>query len=95
MRCTLKDVKTVLAELRTGQRFSGTHHETFAMRAEQAEAVDKTHDYYHSIWAGGHERRAALSVERQDALRQDLHRLPAGQEARCQARAGGDLQAGR
>lgn len=51
MRCSLKDVKTVLAELRTGLRFAGTHHETFPMRREQAEAVDKTFDYYHSIWA--------------------------------------------
>ena len=51
MRCKVKDVKTVLTELRTGQRFRGTHHETFGMRREQAEAVDKTFDYYHSIWA--------------------------------------------
>ncbi len=51
MRCTVKDVKTVLTELRTGQRFTGTHHETFPMRREQAEAVDKTFDYYQSIWA--------------------------------------------
>ncbi|MBI5860990.1 MAG: GIY-YIG nuclease family protein [Rhodocyclales bacterium] len=51
MRCSLKDVRTVLAELRTGQRFTGSHHETFPMRREQAEAVDKTFDYYHSIWA--------------------------------------------
>jgi L-rhamnose mutarotase len=50
MRCTVKDVKTVLAELRTGQRFTGTHHQTFAMRAEQRAAVDKTHAYFHSIW---------------------------------------------
>jgi hypothetical protein len=50
MRCTLKDVKTALTELRTGQRFTGTHHETFAMRAEQRAAVDKTHAYFHSIW---------------------------------------------
>ncbi|GAB1721092.1 MAG: type III restriction endonuclease [Nitrosospira sp.] len=50
VRCTVADVKTVLAELRTGQRFSGTHHETFAMRAEQAAAVEKTFDYYRSIW---------------------------------------------
>jgi predicted helicase len=41
----------VLTELRTGQRFTGTHHETFSMRREQAEAVDKTFDYYQSIWA--------------------------------------------
>ena len=51
VRCTLKDLKTVLAELRTGQRFTGTHHETFVMRREQAEAVDKTFDYFNSIWA--------------------------------------------
>ena len=42
MRCTVKDVKTVLTELRTGQRFTGTHHETFSMRREQAEAVRLT-----------------------------------------------------
>ena len=51
MRCTVKDVKTVLTELRTGQQFTGTHHEIFPMRREQADAVDKTFDYYHSIWA--------------------------------------------
>jgi predicted house-cleaning noncanonical NTP pyrophosphatase (MazG superfamily) len=50
VRCAVKDVKTVLTELRTGQRFTGTHHETFAMRREQAEAVNKTHAYFHSIW---------------------------------------------
>ncbi|MCL4860411.1 MAG: hypothetical protein KJZ93_13430 [Caldilineaceae bacterium] len=50
MRCTVADLKTVLAELRTGQRFTGIHHETFAMRREQAEAVNKTHAYFHSIW---------------------------------------------
>jgi len=50
MRCSVKDVRTVLAELRTGQRFTGTHHETFAMRREQLDAVTKTHAYFHSIW---------------------------------------------
>lgn len=50
MRCSIGDVKTVLTELRTGQRFTGTHHETFPMRREQAEAVNKTHAYFHSIW---------------------------------------------
>ncbi|HUW99104.1 MAG TPA: DEAD/DEAH box helicase family protein [Acidiferrobacter sp.] len=51
MRCTVEDLKTILTELGTGQKFTGTHHETFPMRREQAEAVDKTFDYYHSIWA--------------------------------------------
>ena len=51
MRCSVKDVQIALTELRTGQKFTGTHHETFPMRREQAEAVDKTFDYYNSIWA--------------------------------------------
>lgn len=51
VRCTVNELKTVLTELRTGQRFVGTHHETFPMRREQSDAVDKTFDYYHSIWA--------------------------------------------
>ena len=50
MRCTLADVHTVLTELRTGLRFSGTHHQTFPMRREQGEAVRQTHAYYHSRW---------------------------------------------
>jgi hypothetical protein len=50
MRCTVNDLKTVLTELRTGKIFTGTHHETFAMRREQAEAVNKTHAYFRSIW---------------------------------------------
>lgn len=50
MRCTVADVQTVLTELRTGQKFSGTHEDRFPMRAEQAEAVKKTHAYFHSIW---------------------------------------------
>jgi hypothetical protein len=50
MRCSVADVHTVLTELRTGLKFTGTHHETFSMRREQAEAVNKTHAYLHSIW---------------------------------------------
>src|SRR5713226_3344750 len=38
MRCSLQDLKTVLTELRTGQRFTGTHHQRFPMRREQGEA---------------------------------------------------------
>ena len=48
--CTVAYVATVLAELRTGKPLSGTHHQTFGMRDEQADAVNKTFDYYHSIW---------------------------------------------
>ena len=51
MRCSVKDVKTVLTELRTGERFAGSHHQTFSMRREQIEAVKVTHDYFLSRWA--------------------------------------------
>ncbi|RYG28599.1 restriction endonuclease, partial [bacterium] len=50
MRCSLADVKTVLTELRTGQRFTGTHHDTFKPRREQQDAVERTYAYFRSIW---------------------------------------------
>jgi hypothetical protein len=50
MRCSTKDIKMILAELRTGQTFTGSHAETFPMRREQADAVEKTYAYFHSIW---------------------------------------------
>jgi len=49
--CTQADVQAVLVELRTGQRLAGSHHQTFGLRAEQQEAVDKTHAYFQSLWA--------------------------------------------
>lgn len=49
--CTLQDVKTAVTELRTGKKLTGTHHETFSMRPEQADAVEKTFNYYESIWS--------------------------------------------
>jgi hypothetical protein len=51
VRCTVKDVRTILTELRTGHQITGTHHQTFSMRREQVEAVSKTFDYFQSIWS--------------------------------------------
>ena len=50
MRCTAADVRAAIEELRTGQERVGSHIEAFRMRDEQAAAVAKTHDYFHSIW---------------------------------------------
>jgi hypothetical protein len=50
VRCTTKDVRAVLLELRTGQAIAGTRDQSFPMRAEQRAAVLKTHGYFHSIW---------------------------------------------
>ena len=50
IRCSIKDVKTVITELQTGQRLSGDRYEQFGMRDEQVSAVDKTYDYFQSIW---------------------------------------------
>ena len=49
--CTPADVRKAIAELRTGRLYSGQHYQTFAMRPEQAEAVERTREYYESIWA--------------------------------------------
>ena len=48
--CSVMDVKTVITELQTGHKLSGIRHEKFGMRDEQANAVDKTYDYFKSIW---------------------------------------------
>lgn len=50
MKCTVSDVRTVLTELRTGKKLSDNRSENFPPRREQAEAVDKTYDYFTSIW---------------------------------------------
>ncbi len=50
MQCAVDDVKTALAELRSGKQYAGTHHESFAPRKEQAEAVEQTYAYYRSRW---------------------------------------------
>jgi hypothetical protein len=50
MECTPVDVLVAVSELRAGTVLSGSHHETFAMRPEQADAVRKAHAYFHSIW---------------------------------------------
>jgi hypothetical protein len=51
VRCTVKDLKAILIALRTGQQIAGTRDQNFPMRFEQLAAVDKTFDYYQSIWA--------------------------------------------
>ena len=50
IRCSVADLKTVLTELRTGQKLSTNRSETFPPRREQSEAVEKTHAYFTSIW---------------------------------------------
>lgn len=51
MRCTVRDVQAVLIALRKGQPIAGTRDQNFPPRAEQQAAVDKTHDYFQSIWS--------------------------------------------
>jgi hypothetical protein len=51
MRCTVDDVLTAITELRTGLKLTGTHHETFGLRTEQAAAVNQTLSYFKSIWS--------------------------------------------
>ena len=50
MHCSVSDVKTVISEFQTGERLSGDHNEQFVMRNEQFDAVNKTYEYFQSIW---------------------------------------------
>ena len=50
IRCSAKDVRTAIQELRDGKQYSGTHAETFPMREEQRAAVEKTYNYFQSRW---------------------------------------------
>lgn len=51
VRCTPADVLTAIVELRTRAQLSGTHHETFPPRPEQTMAINKTYDYFKSLWS--------------------------------------------
>lgn len=51
VRCAPADVLTAIAELRDGEVYSGRHYQTFPMRPEQREAVERTWGYFNSIWA--------------------------------------------
>jgi len=50
VRCKPTDVLTAIAELQTGAEYTGERYQTFAMRPEQARAVERTNAYYQSIW---------------------------------------------
>lgn len=51
VRCAPADVLTAIAELRDGEVYSERHYQTFPMRPEQREAVERTWGYFNSIWA--------------------------------------------
>lgn len=51
MRCTAADVVAAIKELQTGIVFEGHHNQDYKMRSEQVAAVNKTFDYYNSIWS--------------------------------------------
>lgn len=50
MRCSVEDVRLAIAELRANKSYEGTPTLDFPMRAEQQAAIDKTYEYYESIW---------------------------------------------
>jgi hypothetical protein len=51
MRCSAEDVRVAIKELQTGVMSTGSHHEDFKMRREQEDAVNKTAEYFKSIWS--------------------------------------------
>ena len=87
--------KTVISELRSGQRFTGTHHETFTMRAEQEEAVNKTHAYFHSIWQEDMHAVPRFLWNAKMRFGKTFTAYQLAKRARCQTRARRHLQARR
>lgn len=51
MRCTVEDVRTVLAEIRAGKQLGGNHYQRFRMHREQSDAVNETCTCFLSLWA--------------------------------------------
>ena len=51
MRCTPADVISAIIELQQGLSFETPRDQAFAMRDEQAEAVELTEEYYRSRWS--------------------------------------------
>jgi hypothetical protein len=52
----------------------------FPMRREQAEAINRTRAYFRSIWKEDMNAVPRVPLEREDAFRQDVHRLPASED---------------
>ncbi|WP_104129597.1 DEAD/DEAH box helicase family protein [Cryobacterium sp. N21] len=50
MRCTVQQVLTAITELREHRELSGTRHESFGTRDEQAEAISKTLAFFRREW---------------------------------------------
>ena len=95
MRCTVADVQTVHHRAAHGPE--AHRHPPRDLRDAPRAGRGREQDarLLPLDLEGGHARRPALPVEREDAVRQDVRRLPARQEARRQARARRDVQASR
>ena len=50
MRCSLTDLTTVFLEVKSGKSISRGRFQTFGLRDEQATAINKTLEYFRSIW---------------------------------------------
>ena len=82
VRCTVKDLKTVLTELRTRQAFTGYALRDVRHAAGAGRSGESNPRLLPLAVGGRHARRPALPLEREDALRQDLHHLSAREETR-------------
>ena len=81
-RCTVDQVKAAIIAVREGQLNEENRSLDFKMRPEQEAAVEKTAGLFNRLanGKGRPKQGAALSVEREDAIRQDLCRVSTGQD---------------
>ena len=55
IECSTEDVLIAISEIKSGIESLGNHYLDFKMRPEQRIAVEKTANYYRSIWKEEHE----------------------------------------
>lgn len=94
-RCTPEEVCAAVLAVRLHTDNAENRTETFALRPEQAAAVERTAAYYRAAYQESAQRTPQIPLEREDAVRQDLCRLPAGPADGLCTGAGAHLQARR
>ena len=100
-RCSVEELKAAYAAVFYRKQAEAGRTESFPMREEQRAAVEMTAAYFRRMRAADPGRAPRFlwnakmrSVECEDAVREDLRDLSAGQGDGVQAGAGADVQAG-
>ena len=93
IKCTINQVKAAVIAVRTGQLNEENRSLDFKMRPEQESGGREDRRIFQEFPKGEPKQATTLPLERQDAVRQDLCRVPTGIEDGLAQNSGIDLQA--